>query len=176
MPQARRKRARKAAGVGTVQGAHGSTADHDIVVSDHGTRERAQHDKLKLVVVDQTMHGQVIATRVEVAAPTALHRMRDAELLGDGDEAERRFRAGEWLLNLYAKTHSSEGVGGYQVTGRETGEMSDVEAWNFRCWCETLRDAGAFRWALINLAMHDRAARSDYVCGALDWLADRRGL
>ena len=173
---AKRRRSGKAAAAGAVQGAYGSTAGHDIVASDHGTPERARHDDLKLSVVDQTMHGQVIATRAEVAAPTALHRMRDAGLLGDGDEAERRFRAGEWLLNLYAKTHSSEGVGGYQVTGRETGEMSDVEAWNFRCWCETVKDAGSFRWALINLAMHDRATRSDYVCGALDWLADHRGL
>ncbi len=128
---------------------HRAPQQPDIVVSDHGTRERAQHDDLKLVVVDRTMRDEIVATRAEIAAPTALHRMRDNGLLGKGDAAERRFRAGEWLLNLYTRTHPSEGVSDYQVIGRDTGEMSEAQAWNFRCWQETLRALEPWQWHVL---------------------------
>lgn len=155
-----------------------ASKEPDIQASDHGTPERARHDRLKLVVVDRTMRDQVVATRAEVASPTALHRMRDAGLLGEGRDAERRFEAGLWLLNLYAKTHPSEGSADYQVIGRDTGEMSDEMAWNFKCWQETMRWLGIARGVVLQriVCQNDSMVCAARARDALDALADHRGI
>lgn len=68
----------------------------------------------------------------------------------------------------------------YSVFGQAGGddEMTDDEAWNWKCWRETMRDLRPFATICREVCCFDRFPRGPYgdIRVALDRLADIRGM
>jgi len=107
---------------------------------------------------------------------TELDRLKEAGLLGP--DTERRYSAGIWLRALHIQLYPSEGVGAYNKTPiHETGEMTDQQSRNFKCYLDVQRELPRF-WKVLHIVCCDglRYPHIHAVTTALDALADHRGI
>ena len=117
-----------------------------------------------------------------------LDRLYRAGWLGppEDDPARRRLEAGLWLRRLHITTHDvAEGVWRYREGGRDQSEMTDRQAWNYKCYLDTARALGHHWRGLEKVCCFDHLpfrarSRNDprlaALQDALDALADHRGL
>lgn len=98
------------------------------------------------------------------------------------EEARRRLQAGLWLRSLFERSGLRQReTMAYSIFGQGGGgaEMSDAEAWNMRCWADTMRELGAVPgYVLRSVCCFDAlpAKRSVDLRWCLDLLADLRGI
>lgn len=109
-----------------------------------------------------------------------LDTLRNAGRLGEGDDLTRRFSAGIWLRALFDRAGLRDKVGmSFEPPVQGKGEMTDAQAWNRRCWNETMREMGVYAFLLLRVCVFDELPHSyslRHLERALDRLADHRGL
>lgn len=155
---------------------------------DTGPPERHRHgDKIiPFQVIERAKVGfrakageVVMLNQSECSLDDMLHR---GWLGGRQEDAERRHAAGMWLRELWLKLHGSIGVASYHDAWHRfvdiSSNMSQVDAWNFKCLMETREFMGSL-WAVLDaVCIQDVRYRrpSSRLQDALDVLAEHRGL
>lgn len=116
------------------------------------TPERLRHGREMVITVrDRGSAGNVISKGHRELQECALDVLYRNGRLGPAKLARERFNAGYWLRQLYLKTHPSAGVGAYSIkveTVSGEPEMTEAEAWNFRCYQDTAREMGR-HWRIL---------------------------
>ena len=122
----------------------------------------------------------VMLNQSECSLDDLLHR---GWLGGRQEDAERRHAAGMWLRALWLRLHASIGVASYHdAWGKFTdisSNMSQVDAWNFKCLMETKEFMGWTHWKPLDcVCIMDRRYKSPWPAlhDSLDILADYRGI
>ncbi|CAB4176196.1 hypothetical protein UFOVP1672_77 [uncultured Caudovirales phage] len=100
--------------------------------------------------------GNVIMTGQRELQECSLDVLYRTDKLGPSKQAIARYNAGFWLRQLFIKTHKSAGVGSYAQRTNGSGEMSDVVAWNFKCYQEVATELGGSWRPLEVLCCDDR--------------------
>lgn len=141
---------------------------------DRGTAERAAR-RGGLVPEDRARTDAPLALRARYDG--VLDWLWDRGLLGSGKEGRRRHAAGMWLRDLHCIIHRERMISNYDGLGRDQSEMSDAQAWNFKCYQETLRAMGRQAVVLLQVCADDRPPRNILLLRqALDALARHRGM
>lgn len=151
-------------------------ARRPIEVSLYATPERARKFREGVIEPRETgSAGNVILTGMRELQECRLDILYRTDKLGREDDARRRYNAGMWLRHLYLKTHRTKGVGSYSPTHGGGGEMSDVQAWNFKCYQDTANDLRKVWPLLERLCCEDNAWGGPVkIMLALDILAEKR--
>ncbi len=145
------------------------------VVDDYGPAERWQHAERIIGAADIAIGG---TTQARLKYPTILHKLRDMGVLGRGKPLEARFSAGQWLRDLHDRTRAQRLVGGAERVSQGIREMTDADAWNYRCWQDTIRDMGPAKFGILERTCCEDRWPEDHeeLCWALDALAKHRGM
>ncbi len=119
----------------------------------------------------------VMLNRSECSLDDMLHR---GWLGSRQEDAERRHAIGMWLRQLWLSLHGSIGVASYHDAGSKyadiSSNMSQVDAWNFKCLLETRKFMGSHWRPLECVCIQDlRTGSWPALHDALDILAEHRG-
>lgn len=135
------------------------------------TPERIKKDPMSLSATDA--HKDV-TWRLDFECE--LDRLKENGLLEP--HTQRRYTAGMWLRQLHINLYASQGIGAYSRDSiADTGEMSDQQAWNFRCYLD-VQKAMSRKWNVLYTVCCDdkRYPHLMVVKDALDELALQRGI
>lgn len=160
---------------------------------DYGTPElRSKHDyRIVTPPVDPIAGDTAVLIEDGCLIDRLLRREKLGPLDADGKPLEataKRHTAGTWLRELYDRAgmrkrstmaYSAFGMGGGDR--ENSAAMTDAEAWNHRCFNETMRDLGRYQYVVYSVCVDDafpkggRYKLSELLFG-LDKLADLRGI
>lgn len=138
---------------------------------------QAQHVLADRSIVFRDIRG--IGRRAYMRAECVLDKLRDNGSFGRDQHGERRFNAAEWLKFCFHRAGLDPAVSmTYDVMGRDRGEMSQAQAWNRKCFNDTLREMGSSAAILTAVCCHDEhpGKRLQDLLDGLDKLARHRGM
>ena len=195
MPPAKPKKLKKKGGLGPKKQPGPRDKYGRLIHSlepDEGTRELYEHrekyhgDIADWQPLDQTHPNGRVVFRTPIkrnVRECALDRLKSASVLGPGDAAEIRYRAGEWLRKIYLECHPGRDTlsaldargGSSFVAG--VGSWSEQKISDIFYIGRVLADLGLYGNAVEAVCCHDRDnVRVSDLRAGLDMLADNHGI
>src|SRR5215469_194590 len=119
---------------------------------DHGTYElRRKHQTVLIPTEDAGIEA------AQVLEECLLDTLRISGRLGQGDDCQRRFSIGLWLRNLFDRAGLRPRVGmSFEPPVQGAPQMTESQAWNHRCWVETMRALPRHAYILREVCVFDR--------------------